>query len=118
MFKTFRRAAFVVSVNIAVLAALLALIEIGFRLTDDSSQPAGPTRQWQQFAPFLMFTNPNNPGGGFRWDDVTHGRTIDARIINNRHGFAMREEVDFSKIRPKAGNERVVVFTGGSTAWG
>src|SRR5262245_9305826 len=98
MFKTFRRAAFVVLVNVIVLAAGFALIEICFRLTDSSPQSAGPTRQWQQFAPFMMFTTPHNPGGGFHWNDQIHGRTIAAHIENNSHGFAMREELDFSKI--------------------
>jgi hypothetical protein len=30
----------------------------------------------------------------------------------------MRQEVDFSRLRSKAENERVVLFTGGSAAWG
>jgi lysophospholipase L1-like esterase len=66
----------------------------------------------------MMFTNPHNPSGDFRWVDSTHGQVIPAKIMNNRHGFAMREEVDFSRMRPKAGKERVVILTGGSTAWG
>jgi hypothetical protein len=117
MVKIVRVSAIIV-INLAVLAGLLALIEIGFRLSDRTPQSAGATIQWLEFAPFVMFHNPYIPGGTYNWDDVTHGRTFVGKIINNQAGFAMREEVDFSRVRPKAPNERVVIFTGGSTAWG
>src|SRR5262245_51114846 len=103
--------------NVFVLVAVLALIELGFRLASGKEAATSPSIQWLQFAPFVMFHNPQS-GGEQLWSDQIRGTTIRARIINNRHGFAMREEVDFAAVRPKAENERVVVLTGGSAAWG
>jgi hypothetical protein len=110
--------AFIVIVNFAVLAVCFAVVEVGFRLSDDNGSTAGPTAQWLQFTPFMMFTNPHVSGGGYQWDDVLHNQIISSKIANNQLGFAMREEVDFSKLRPKAESERVVILTGGSAAWG
>jgi hypothetical protein len=117
MIKRLMSIAFVVIVNFAVLALCLTVIEAGFRLSDVERPTAGPSIQWLQFTPFAMFTNPHT-SGEFQWDDAIHNKTISAKIDNNQLGFAMREEVDFSKLRSKGENERVVIFTGGSAAWG
>src|SRR5262249_8924167 len=41
-----------------------------------------------------------------------------ARIANNRLGFSASEEFEIARQRPKMADERVVIFTGGSAAWG
>ncbi len=117
MIKRLLSITFVVVVNIAIFAVLFAVVEVGFRLSDDRESPSGSTIQWLQFAPFMMFTNPHT-SGGYQWTDAFHHQTIYAKIVNNELGFAMREEVDFSRLRPKAENERVVILSGGSAAWG
>jgi hypothetical protein len=55
----------IVLVNIAVYAALCAFIEIGFRLTSDPNKDVGSKLQWQQLAPYRMYTTPYNPTKGF-----------------------------------------------------
>ena len=108
----------ILAINALVLAVALAAIEVTARVLQ-RDRPQTHTLQWQTFAPYLMFTNPHVPGGGFRWHDVYHQPDgILAKIINNKRGFPMREEVDFAKVRPKAPGERVVILSGGSTAWG
>jgi hypothetical protein len=124
MLKRFVKGATVVVVNLVVLAVLLGLIELGFRLAYKepanalASDNSRPTIQWAQFAPFVMFRDPHYPGGGRRWDDVFHDQIIIAKMDNNQLGFAMREEVDFVTVRPKAENERVIVLSGASALWG
>jgi hypothetical protein len=117
MIKRFLSIAFIVIVNFAVLVFGLAVVEVGFRLSDHNGSAAGSTLQWLQFTPFMMFTNPP-VSGGYQWSDSIHNQIIPSKIVNNRLGFVMHEEVDFSKLRPKAENERVVILTGGSAAWG
>ncbi len=117
MIKRLLSIAFIFIANCAVLAFGLVAVEVGFRLSGDSGSTAGPTAQWLRFAPFMMFTNPP-VSGGYQWNDSIHNQIIRSKIVNNQLGFAMPEEVDFSKLRPKAENERVVIFTGGSAAWG
>lgn len=117
MIKRFFSAIAIVVVNCAVLAVCLAVIEFGFRFNESSESAGAPTTQWLKFTPFMMFTNPH-VSGGYQWKDAIHDQVISSKIVNNQLGFAMREEVDFSKVRPKAENERVVIFTGGSAAWG
>jgi hypothetical protein len=117
MIKRFLSIAVVVIVNCAVLVVCLAAVELGFRLSEGNGSTAGPTIQWLQFTPFVMFTNPP-VSTGYQWSDSLHDQIIPSKIINNRLGFVMREELDSSKVRPKAKNERVVILTGGSAAWG
>jgi hypothetical protein len=111
-------ALFVVTINIAVLIVCLAAIEFGFRWNGDQGSNGAPTTQWLEFAPFVMFKNPYVPGAGYAWSDSIHGTVITAKIVNNHLGFPMREEVDFAEARPKEENERVVILSGGSAAWG
>ena len=112
------RLLFVVFINIVIFICFLAAIEVGARLTTNEPKDLSSTVQWQTFAPYVMFTNPHNPGGGFRWVDDYHQQEIEAKITNNRLGFSASEEFDLARQRPKAADERVVIFTGGSAAWG
>lgn len=118
MTKRYEAIAGVVIVNIIVLALGFAIVELGFRLSADKDATSTPTLQWLQFEPFVMFRNAHTHGGGYRWNDAIHNQVISAKIDNNRLGFTMREDVDFARLRPKAENERVVILTGGSAAWG
>ena len=43
---------------------------------------------------------------------------IPANVTANNRGFNDRRDFDYTTSYQKADNERVVLFTGGSTAWG
>lgn len=118
MLKRTLSIAFVAAVNIVVLAVLLAAVEIGFRVAGGERTNRGASIQWLQFAPYVMFQNPYIPSGGYRWNDAFHGKLIVGSIFNNKLGFSSREEYSFSKVRAKGPNERVVLLSGGSAAWG
>jgi hypothetical protein len=117
MIKRLFSITFVVSINLAILGLCLALIEFGFRVASNESA-GGRSLQWLQFAPFMMFTALADPSNVYEWHDEFHKQSIHAKIFTNRLGFTMHQEVDFSRLRSKAENERVVLFTGGSAAWG
>src|SRR5262245_9820150 len=119
MIKRLFSITFVVSINFAILGLCLALIEFGFRVANTNESGGGRSLQWLQFSPFMMFTlHPDPSSNVYEWHDQFHKQSIHAKIFTNRLGFAMRQEVDFSRLRSKAENERVVLFTGGSAAWG
>ena len=106
-----------ITINVLIFVFLLAGIEIFFRLfVTEKGNATG--LNWQTLRPYVMFSTPHVASKGFVWDDQYHKRQIGAQISNDQFGFAMTEDVSLSRIRPKAENERVVVFSGGSAAWG
>src|SRR5262249_31670730 len=118
MIKRLFSITFVVSINFAILSLCLALIEFGFRVANTNESGGGRSLQWLQFSPFVMFTVHPDLSNVYEWHDRFHEQSIHAKIVTNRLGFALPQEVDFSWLRSKAENERVVLFTGGSAAWG
>jgi hypothetical protein len=120
---SFREGAKLILINAAVLICLLVVSEGMARLLLSDFDPARRTDNeygnpfWLQFQPYLMFSvdgpmdikfrNARNPG------DVEIGH-----LVTNNMGFRMAEPVRFDVRRPKAQGERVVLFTGGSAAWG
>jgi len=116
--KKILRGILVAVINGIVLVALLIAIEAYCRW----KYPAGPPQLaatnglWQKFAPYVMFTTA--PGTYSVWTDKFTGQSISAHIVTNSLGFNDPHEFDYFKPYQKAANERVVLFTGGSVAWG
>jgi hypothetical protein len=112
------RGIFVVAVNLIVLVALLGTIELYFRwrYPADPDQFVATNGLWQKFAPYTMFLTA--PGTYIGWKNEFTDEAIPAHVVTNSLGFNDTHEFDYSKPYRKAANERVVLFTGGSVAWG
>jgi lysophospholipase L1-like esterase len=112
------RGIFIAGINFVVLIALLGAIELYFRW----KYPAGPAEfattngLWQKFAPYVMFLTA--PGTYPAWTNKFTGENFSAHVVTNSLGFNDTHEFDYSTPYQKAANERVVLFTGGSVAWG
>jgi hypothetical protein len=112
------RGLMVVAINLAIFVALLGAIELYFRW----KHPAGPSEfattngLWQKYAPYVMFLTA--PGTYSAWSDEFTGQTYAAHVVTNSLGFNDHHEFDYTRPYTKAVNERVVLFTGGSVAWG
>lgn len=107
----------VFGINIAVLVLLIAGVEAYFRATaSPANLDPGGNMIWQRFHPYVMFHS--LPTRYTNWVDRYTGETIEADVSTNSLGF--RDDREFSLTLPyeKGADERVVLFTGGSTAWG
>jgi hypothetical protein len=58
------------------------------------------------------------PGTYSAWTNTFTGESFPAHIVTNSLGFNDRREFDFTQLHDKAPNEKIVLFTGGSVAWG
>lgn len=106
-----------VAINAVVLATMIAGIEVYYRATaTPASLDPGGNMIWQRFHPYVMFHS--LPTRYTSWVDRYTGETIEADVSTNSLGF--RDDREFSTTEPydKAPGEKVVLFTGGSTAWG
>jgi lysophospholipase L1-like esterase len=110
------RAAGIVAVNLAVLLAILAGIEGFFRWREPDATNDVPNGLWQRFSPYVMFTTA--PGSYKVWTNQLTGASIPSTVVTNALGFNDPREFDFTKPYKTAPNEKVVLFTGGSVAWG
>src|SRR5580704_14710304 len=108
----------IVVINLALLVALFAGAEIYCRC----KYPAGPGQfvatngLWQKYMPYVMFATA--PGTDAVWANELTGQNYPAHVVTNTLGFNDPHEFDYTKPYRKAANERVVLFTGGSVAWG
>ncbi len=125
MVKSIFRYLAIAVVNIIVFVALVAPIEMYYRYHDKSQRPFGeqveaPGGQdnglWQEFRPYIMFTTVNTLYKG--WSNQLTGETIPANVTTNSLGFRDDREFTPASTYRKAPNEKVVLFTGGSVAWG
>jgi hypothetical protein len=106
-----------VLVNLVALLLLLGLVEIGFRFRQGGNRPPPPNALNLYLVPYYMFSN--EPHSSYRaWISIFANEKIPADITTNNRGFNDRHDFDFGKTYQKAPNERVVLFTGGSSAWG
>ncbi len=118
-----KQAASVVLVNCLVLAGLALACEGVARVFLSANDPAyaRDTKYgnpfWFQFQPYLMFSMDSNVDIRFK-NGRLPGDIEEGQLKTNNMGFRMAEPVDFDLRRPKASGERVVLFTGGSAAWG
>jgi len=115
---TFIRRAFVVAVNCVVLIALIVSIELYCRWKYPVTSPQFPSTNgiWQKYAPYVMFLTA--PGTYDGWTNTFTGQSYPAHVVTNSLGFNDTHEFDYEKPYQKAANERVVLFSGGSVAWG
>lgn len=105
----------VILVNAMLIVLPLAAVEGYYRyFRDDLEVPANAL--WQRFQPYIMFTTVAQTYTG--WTDTYTGEHIPAEVTTNSIGFRDDREFDFAKPYQKAPNEKVVLFTGGSAAWG
>jgi len=112
------RRVIVVAINLVVFVTLLASIELYFRWTSPPRPGEFATTNglWLKLAPYVMFLN--SPGTISLWTNLFTGQNYPADVVTNTLGFNDRREFDYTKPYRKAANERVVLFTGGSVAWG
>jgi hypothetical protein len=105
----------VVLINAILVLVPLAAVEGYYRyFRDDLDVPANAL--WQRFQPYIMFTMVARTYTS--WTDTYIGEEIPAEVTTNSLGFRDDREFDFAETYQKAPNEKVVLFTGGSAAWG
>src|SRR5262249_31959821 len=104
-------------INAVVLVALLGGVEAYFRITGGPAAAARAEAQFLHIVPYTMFSSPPR----MRYPAWVNGFTnevIPADVTSNNHGFNDRRDFSLTQPYRKAANERVVLFSGGSTAWG
>lgn len=106
----------IVSVNLLVFAALCGAVEIYFRIHDPGPAEAPPNALWQTVQPYVMFTTV--PGNYPGWKSEFTGDVIASTVSTNSLGFNDPHEFSYTKPYTKAPNEKVILLTGGSAAWG
>jgi hypothetical protein len=116
--KKVLRGILIVAVNLVVLVALLAGVELYYRWKGQAaaSQFVATNGLWQKYTPYVMFVTA--PGTYPVWANEFTGQNYPANVVTNAEGFNDPHEFNYTKPYQKAANERVVVFTGGSVAWG
>src|SRR5262245_3359961 len=107
----------VVAINLIVFVAILGSIELYYRV-NYPAKPQYPDNNglWQKYHPYVEIRTA--PGKYLQWRDNFTGKTYGADIKTNSLGFNDSREFSYTEPYKKAANERVVLFTGGSTAWG
>src|SRR5262245_29874752 len=107
----------IVIINVAVLVGILVLVEVGYR-NFYSASPASAEQHviWLTFQPYVMTGNPQTRYS--KWKNEFLKSPVDADVTSNNYGFTNRDNFDITKPYQKVANEKVVLFTGGSTAWG
>jgi hypothetical protein len=104
-------------VNLVVFVALLGGLELYFRVTKGPFVPPAPNAMFLHTVPYVMFMNhprTHHPA----WTSIFTGETFPADVTSNNHGYNDPRDFSFTEPYRKAPNERVVLFTGGSSAWG
>jgi hypothetical protein len=102
-------------INVIILISLLGCIELYFRFRHSGAPPIN-NALWQVFRPYVMFTAAPGPYRVFV--NEFSGERIHSTVTTNSLGFNDPHEFDYTKPYEKAANEKVVLFTGGSVAWG
>jgi hypothetical protein len=120
--KKIRRYGSVLIVNVAVLAFVLSGIEISSRLyLASAGQPRSVDVDVSgsiafQFYPYWMTGQARNFHYR-KWIDARH-RTFDVDVATNNFGFPDAQDFDISQPYAKKSGEKIVLLTGGSTAFG
>jgi hypothetical protein len=115
-----KRALLVVAVNLAIIVFSLSAVEAYFRFfagpdPNDTMKADWPNGIWLQFQPYVMYTNTLSAS---HWQNTFTGKTYPTTIKTNSAGFSDPHEFSLTEPYEKAPNERVVLLTGGSVAWG
>src|SRR5215467_5025168 len=102
----------VVSINLAVLAGLFLIIEVGFRyFYKGASTRADQYAIWLTFQPYVMTSNPQTHYS--KWWNEFSNSYFDVDVVSNNYGFSTRGNFNLTRTYQKALNEKVVLFTGG-----
>ena len=114
--KKYANAIRLVAVNLIVLIVLLGGIEFYFRHWGHEQRNDLPNGLWQTFQPYVMITTA--PGDYLEFFNTFTNETYRSTVRTNSLGFNDRHEFSLTSPYKKAANEKVVLFTGGSAAWG
>jgi hypothetical protein len=106
----------VVTVNLIVLMLLLGGIEFYFRHWVQEKPDGLLNGLWQSFQPYVMVTTA--PGEYREFFNTFTNETYRSTVRTNSQGYNDRHEFIVGQTYKKAANEKVVLFTGGSAAWG
>ncbi len=108
-----------VAINALVFLALLAGLELFFRAKGSPANAAIEQRNGMQLhtLPYMMFANPPHSHYSV-WHNTFSGQDEKADIQANNEGFNDPRDFDWRKPYTKAANEKIVLVTGGSAAWG
>jgi hypothetical protein len=114
--KKYSNAIGVVAVNLIVLIVLLGGIEFYFRHWGHEQQKELVNGLWQSFQPYVMITTA--PGDYSRFSNTYTKQTYRSTVRTNSLGYNDTHEFSLTRPYQKAADEKVVLFTGGSAAWG
>ena len=114
--KKYANAIWVVAVNLIVLSVLLGGVEFYFRHWGNEKQDKLINGLWQSFQPYVMITTA--PGDYVQFTNTFTHETYRSTVRTNSLGYNDRHEFIVGRSYKKAADEKVVLFTGGSTAWG
>jgi hypothetical protein len=106
----------VVTVNLIVLVVLLGGIEFYFRHWGHEKPDGLLNGLWQSFQPYVMTTAA--PGEYRQFFNTFTNEIYPSTVRTNSLGYNDRHEFIVGQTYKKAANEKVVLFTGGSAAWG
>jgi hypothetical protein len=114
--KKYANAIKVVAVNLIILVVLLGGIEFYFRHWGHEQQDRLKNGLWQTFQPYVMVTTA--PGDYQEFFNSFTNRAFRSTVRTNSLGYNDWHEFIVGHPYKKAANEKVVLFTGGSAAWG
>jgi hypothetical protein len=114
--KKYSNAIGVIAVNLIVLIVLLGGIEFYFRHWGHEQQKELVNGLWQSFQPYVMITTA--PGDYSRFSNTYTKQTYRSTVRTNSLGYNDTHEFSLTRPYQKAADEKVVLFTGGSAAWG
>jgi hypothetical protein len=114
--KKYANAIRVVAVNLIVVIVLLGGIEFYFRHWGHEKQDKLINGLWQSFQPYVMIATA--PGDYPEFANTFTHETYRSTVRTNSLGYNDRHEFSVGQPYKKAADEKVVLFTGGSAAWG
>jgi hypothetical protein len=106
----------IVTVNLIVLIVLLGGIEFYFRHWGHEQQKTLRNGLWQSFQPYVMITTA--PGDYPQFSNTFTKEIYRSTVRTNSLGYNDPHEFSLTRPYKKAADEKVVLFTGGSAAWG
>jgi hypothetical protein len=114
--KKFANAIRIVAVNLIVLVVLLGGIEFYFRHWGHEQPDGLLNGLWQSFQPYVMVSTA--PGEYRLFSNAFTNEVYPSTVRTNSIGYNDPHEFVVGQTYKKAANEKVVLFTGGSAAWG
>jgi hypothetical protein len=114
--KKYANAIRIVAVNLIVLIILLGGIEFYFRHWGEEKHDKLLNGLWQTFQPYVMITTA--PGDYQLFTNTYTHETYRSTVRTNSLGYNDPHEFIVGHVYKKAADEKVVLFTGGSAAWG